>query len=240
MFKSFEMKRVTRTWKPKKAMKKRKPMTNLKGSVITRPITAISKRTGLGNGAWCKMIFSRKFTVGGGTVGAATLRTLRLNSINEVAIGLPSQPTTHDQMGALFEKYCVVSVKYRIIGTNVATTGPCIVAVNISDTQPLSTDINLLIEQGQTDWNIVCPSNAGPNTVEFSGYVNMPNLMGVTRENYLNSAQFVTTFGSNPSDIGFLTIAVADTASGTASNVQFCVCFEMNVWLLGTNVVPAS
>lgn len=234
------MKRLTRTWKQKKPTKKRKPSTSYKGAVVSRPIAVISKRTGLGNAAWCKMIFSRKFSVGGGTVGSATIRQLRLNSINEVAVGLPSQPSTHDQMSALFEKYAVVSVKYKIVGANIATTGPSLVAVNISDTAPVTTDINLIIEQGQTDWNIVSPSNAGPNTIEFSGYVNMPNLMGVTRENYLNSSQFVTSFGSNPADVGFLTIYVADTSAGTASFVQFNVCMEMNVYLLGSNVVPAS
>lgn len=219
--------------------RRKKNWTTRANAVVRRPME-IAPRTGLGNGKWCKMLFSRKFSVGGGTVGAATSRQLRLNSIQEVAIGLPSQPSCHDQMAVLFEKYCVVSTKYRIIGSNINTTGPAVVAVNISDTLPTTTDINQIIEQGQTDWKIVCPSGAGPNTCEFSGYVSMPNLMGVTRENYLNSSQFVTTFGSNPNDVGFLSIYVADTSNGTASFVQFVVSFEMNVYLLGSNVVTLS
>lgn len=234
MRKSIPMRRM-----PKKKTQKRK-FTSLKGAVIPRPVTEISKRTGLGNGAWCKMLFSRKYSIGGATGGAVSSRVFRLNSINEVTIGLPTQPSCHDQMAVLFEKYCVVSVKYKIVGVNIATTGPSLVAVNISDTQPVSTDISQIIEQGQTDWGVVCGSNSGPNNIEFSGYVSLPNLMGVTRENYLNSAQFVTSFGANPSDVGFLSLYVSDTSNGTASTVQFTVAFEMNVYMLGSNVVTLS
>lgn len=200
----------------------------------------VSPRTALGNRAWTKMIFAVKGQFGGGLAGAATSVQFRANSINECRVGLAGQPTGHDQMSALFEKYCVVSCSYKITFINFSTTNTNICAIQITDSSSTTTDMSLLLSQGQVEFKPIVTLNGGNSSCEFTGYINNPKVMGVSRKNYLDESAYQAQFGSNPSDVSFLNIYNADSGTGTAATLNYTVVIEYNVLLFGGTLVPAS
>lgn len=232
------------TKKTRKRQRSKSALAMAKRPTFRKPVVAISGgpfyRTGLGNQTWCKMTIARRFQMGGGLAGLATVTQIRTNSINEVYVGLPSQPFTHDQMAQLFERYVVVGCRYKISAFNTSATNAAILALQVCDSSATTTDISTVLGQGQCDWKLVGPTTSGPNIIEFTGYVSNPNVMGVSRENYLNESAYSPAFGANPSDIAFLNIYVADSSGGTAPTLNMLVYLEMNVQLQGLSLIPIS
>lgn len=217
---------------------KQQKTTFKRGAVVVTP--QITPRVGLGNRQWVKMIYSRRGQFGAAASGGAANAQFRLNSINEPAVGLPGQPFGHDQMQQLFEKYCVVSCRYRIVFCNTNTTQQAVVVVQVTDNPTTTTVLPDIIGQGQIEWKVLGAQNGSPSVVEFNGYANNPKIQGVTRENYLAEQNFTPNFGSNPQDISFLNLFTADSGTGTGPTVNYIIELEYNVLCIGGVLVPAS
>jgi len=208
---------------------------------VTRPVTTISSRTGLGNRKTVKMIYSEKFNLGGALLGAANVYQFRLNSIFDPNFtGGGHQPTTHDQLAVLFEEYTVTDVRYRISLINTSTTVAGLAAIQTSDNFNTFTDITTLIEQGQCEWKNLGVLNGSNMIVTFNGQVDLARVMGESRSKYADGANYTATFGNSPTDIAYLNVYLSEASTGTAPT---CICLiemEMNVICKGSAAVPQS
>jgi len=208
---------------------------------VTRPLTTISDRTGFGNRATVKMIYSEKFNLGGALLGAANVYQFRLNSIFDPNFtGSGHQPTTHDQLSVIFEEYTVTDVRYKISFVNSSTTVAGLVAIQTADNFNVFTDITTLIEQGQCEWKQLGVLNGHNSIVVMNGQVDNAKVMGVSRSKYADDAAYSATFGNSPADVSYLNVYLSEASTGTAPTTICQLEMEMSVIVKGSAPVPQS
>jgi len=200
----------------------------------------VSARTGQGTMIRVNMPYVEKVTMPVASLGAASVYQYRLNSIFDPNLtGVGHQPGAHDQYAQLFETYTVTGCAYKVSFASDADS-PKIVGVYISDREDTSTDITTMIEQGSCDWKHVSGQDGGIACAMFSGYVSLPKLMGLDYQNYISNPSYQTVFGSNPTDIGYLTLIAADSASASLGTVNTLIELTYYVRLQGTRLIPQS
>lgn len=238
---------------PGMLMAKRKRKTLSAGSAKKRQKTSysnpaistanlITPRTGFGTRKYCKMIYAEKgLSLTTGVIGASTDYIFRLNDIFDPNFtGTGHQPSMHDQMNAVFERYCVTGCAYKVSFSNSSTSNRQLVAVYISDRDTTVTDITTIIEQGSVQYRQLSVSTAGGSQATISGYVDLPQLMGMTKDAYTADSNYATEFGNDPSDPGFLHCVAADIGSGGSTVITLMVELVFDVLLLGTRLIPQS
>lgn len=233
---------MARTKRTASVMGKKKTSVAKKSRYIT-PVTggSMSQRTGLGTLKTVTMTYVEKFNLDPGALGALANYQFRLNSIFDPNLtGVGHQPTPHDQLEPLFENYTVLSAAYKVSIVNNDTNNSIIGGVYISDRENVSTAVDVTLEQGCVDWKHISVAGGGNDIARFQGKVDIPALMGYTRNQYLTSPQFETLFGSNPADQAFLTVFVGDSAGDDPDFVRVVVELLMEVRLQGTKLIPQS
>lgn len=214
-----------------------------KGATISTAISRlgprIAPRTGLGDRVKTMMLYADRFSINAGAGGAIAAYTFRLNSIFDPDFtGVGHQPMTHDQLTPLFERYCVTGCRYKVVAACADAGGLPFVAVQATDDVSVPTVISTVIEQGQTDWSMVY--TGGPNIKTFEGYVSIPKLVGKDFKEYLNSSEYSTPVGNNPSDPAYLNIFAGDSGTGDGPNVNFVIELQYTVYLQGSKIISAS
>lgn len=230
-------KRVTA---PKGRSRSKTPARKKKAMNYHTPVG--TQRTGLGNRQRMKMIYSDFFVLNPGLGGVVDNYQFRLNSIfdpNFTQIG--HQPSAHDQMEPLFEQYVVTDCSYKVKMNNVDGNSTVVCGVYVSDSVNTTANATLIIEQGNVDWQLLGDIGSGHDIVEFSGSVDLPKLMGKARSNYIDGSQYNAAFGSNPADVGFLTIwgGASDQASDLSS-FRCWIELTYTVILKGSKLVAQS
>lgn len=197
-------------------------------------------RAGPGTRQIVKMIYATKIAMPAATLGTASTYQFRINSIFDPDLtSIGHQPSTHDQYEVMFETYCVTACRFNLSLMN-DDSSPKVGGFYVSDRDDTSSVFDTLIEQGTTEWKVMGGEDGGPACVNFNAYVDICKLMGLSYSQYTSSPSYITTFGSNPSDIAYLNIIATDKSTGSLGNVYGYIELEFTVLLQGTRLIPQS
>jgi len=202
----------------------------------------ISTRTGPGNYLKNQFIYCETAISLDSTLGAFSSYQFKTNDIYDPNFtGIGHQPSTHDQMAVLFEKYVVYACDYKITIHNTSSTTPSLVGVIITDQNSAPSSFRNAVEQGQMEYDTLGILASGQNIVKYSGHVYNPREVGKTYQEYITSPEFVTDFGSSPTNPIYLTVITtsADTTSPSPQQ-RFTIQLRYHSLLLGNRVVAES
>lgn len=162
----------------------------------------------------------------------------RLGSIHDPDFtGVGHQPVGHDQLAALYERYQVWKVDYHIEFANRSTTENQCVGYRCSDVADISTDRDVNIENGNSEWSLVGYNGNGKKT--FIGSVYIHNIHGVTYKQYMANDDYGAVFGNNPGEDAFLTI-FADGMGDDTDPVDAVVELVYHCKLMGSKLTALS
>lgn len=219
----------------------KKAKTNFFRPVVSVP-NQVSVRSGLGTKRAVKLVYCEDATnIGGTAVGAIGVYTFRLNSFYDPNLsGLGHQPLGYDQISVLYEKYIVMSCRFKIVLNNTSDSQDAVVGYQVSDQSGSGSVFTSCVEQGQSSWTVLSRKGSGAAHCQFIGYADIPSIMGKTYAQYLGDNEFQPQIGSNPNDTAFLHVFCKDAVSGTAPTTYMYVELEMDGFFLGTSQTPAS
>ena len=170
----------------------------------------------------------------GGTTG---VRVFDLNSLFDPDVtGSGHQPAGFDQMMAVYEEYLVYGVRYKISFYGTDTGNEYIGGVTITDQISTVSDPRVYIENGMTQWGLVCAkaAGAGERIKEFSGYVDLSKVHGESWASYSEQYSYKGNASASPPDRAYLHCWVAPAnASSDLSASVWCVELEYHCILSG-------
>jgi len=151
------------------------------------------------------MTYSTRVALNSGVLGVAASHVFDLSSVYDPDVtGTGHQPLGHDQIAVFFERYQVISIDYQIVFFNRSTANPARVGIRASDSASTDTDPDVLIENGNSQWTLLSLATGGQAVQTFSGSIQVHEVHGVTKSQYLANDDYGATFGSNPSERAFL------------------------------------
>jgi len=220
---------------------KKKQKTTYNSPAIRTPI-GVSSRAGFGTRKVVNMIYCEKgINLTTPTVGGAGDYIFRINSIFDPNFtGGGHQPSLHDQMANIFERYTVYGCTYKVTFSNSSASNRQAVGVYVSDRSDTGADFTTLVEQGSVEWSTLPVATAGGSQRTFTGYVDLPKLMGMEKDQYIADANYCPEFGSDPNDPAFLHCIYADIAGGGTTVITLVIELVFNVLCLGTRLIPQS
>lgn len=207
-----------------------------------RTSIGVTPRTGLGTRKMVKMVYCEKgISLTTPTVGGAGDYIFRINSIFDPNFtGGGHQPSMHDQMANIFERYTVYAAEYKVIFSNSSASNRQAVGVYISDRSDTVSDFTTLVEQGSVEYTTLPVATAGGSQKTFSGFVDLPKLMGMEKDQYIADANYCPEFGTDPNDPAFLHCIYADIAGGGSTVITLVVEIIFHTLCLGTRLIPQS
>lgn len=119
--------------------------------------------------------------------------------------GTGHQPYGHDQFAALFNRYRVVSVGWRICA--LSSTVPLQVGAVPSNEPQVITSMDILKEQPRAKY--VC-QNFGGKTEYLTGWISLPSLVGRNRSQYMADDRYQSQVGASPAEAAILNCVVAN------------------------------
>jgi len=220
----------------------RKKQRTTFNSPAIKTVVGVSSRAGFGTRKVVNMIYCEKgINVTTPTVGGAGDYIFRINSIFDPNFtGGGHQPSLHDQMANIFERYTVYGCTYKVTFSNSSASNRQAVGVYVSDRSDTVADFTTLVEQGSVEWGTLPVATAGGSQRTFTGYVDLPKLMGMEKDQYIADANYCPEFGSDPNDPAFLHCVYADIAGGGTTVITIVVELIFNTLCLGTRLIPQS
>lgn len=202
----------------------------------------VTPRAGFGTRKIVKMLYCEKaISLTTPTVGGAGDYIFRLNSIFDPNFtGGGHQPSMHDQMANIFERYCVYGCQYRVTFSNSSASNRQIVGVYTSDRSDTVADFTTMVEQGSVEYATLPVATAGGSQKTFVGYVDLPKLMGLEKESYISDSNYCPEFGADPNDPAFLHCIYADIGGGGGTVITLVIELLYNTLCLGTRLIPQS
>jgi len=161
------------------------------------------------------------FTVNPGVSGTTGVSIFNLAGLFDPwTTGGGHQPAGYDQMMAIYEEYCVYAVKWRLTMGVSATNEQNICGVTVTDDPTSKADARVYVENGLTQWKHLGGSTqAGPFIGEFSGYVDIAKVHGLTRAELITENAHKGLVGSIPAESVYMHVwaASADATADTAA-----------------------
>ena len=149
--------------------------------------------------------YSTRVALNSGTLGAAANYVFDLSSIYDPdTTGVGHQPLGHDQIALFFERYQVVSVDYQFVFFNRSTSNPARIGIRASDSSATDTDPDVLIENGNSQWTLLSLASGGQAVHTYSGRIDVHEVHGITKSQYLANDDYGADFGSNPIDRAYV------------------------------------
>ncbi len=141
---------------------------------------------------------------------AGTQQTMNLNSIFDPdRTGVGHQPLYYDQYAALYNRYRVLKVHWKIVfGNTTGTFNTVVLPVNglISSAVAGSATYATACEQPRAIFKLVAGNGGIP--VTYEGNINLNNLNGCTVTEYLGDDRFEAQIGASPTEIMTLAIGI--------------------------------
>lgn len=199
---------------PKRAMKK---TSGYKTNNNLKSLNPIAQRY------ICKMKYAEVVgaSTGGSSYGAYRFNLNSIFDPNQSGIG--HQPYGHDTLQSLYNRYRVISCRYRIsaisadnsnIQVAVIPTNETISPVNISEVR----------ENPRAKYALQAP---GSPLKIISGNVSIPSLVGRTKTQYMADDRYQAQFGSSPAEQALLTMYAGPTSeSSVTTTIYFNVQLE--------------
>lgn len=210
--------------------------------VTKRKVGGLSKRAGVskkGTSTSCIFKYAEDFTLNPGAAGTTANQAFRINSIfdpNHTGIG--HQPVNHDELAKIFERYKVEKIDYKVVVIGDSTTNT-IAGVFVSDSFASDTDPRVYVENGMCDWSLL-ESTDTQATRTFTGSVDVPKIMGVTKKEYMAEEDYGAQFGANPIDGGLLTVFSAGLNASDAGVSNVFVELTYHAKLYGSKINALS
>lgn len=125
------------------------------------------------------------------------------------------RPMYTNEMSALYGKYIVYGIKYRItiMGEYAATEG-WYGGVMHSDSDTTETDILAAMERGQGKWRAIRNGTGGNGRLVLTGYMDVARTMGRTRLQSKVQGGMEAVFPSDPTYTAYLKAYVFNTSPG--------------------------
>lgn len=194
---------------------------------------------------WTKFIYAETgLSLDPGVAGTTGVRVFSLNSLFDPDVtGAGHQPAGYDQMMAIYEDYLVYGARYKVSCYGTDSSNEYIAGVTATDNLGTASDPRVYIENGMTQWGLMCAkaAGAGERILQFSGYVDLAKLHGQDFKTYIDESQYKATVSQSPTDQGYLHLWVAPAnASSDLSTTVWCVEIEYNCVLSGGKLNPLS
>jgi len=207
----------------------------------TTSFIPIGPRPGPGNSLLATFTYTQKGQINPGALGAAALYQFRLNSLFDPDLtGVGTQPIPHDQFAAVWEKYRVYEVSYKVIFANSSTTTDCVVGTMISDDPSTTTDLDRIVQNGQSQWDFCNFRGGSRDVVTLKGTVDLASAQGVSKQAFFDDDLNEAVFGSNPSDTYVLNLFASDAATGDPGAIGFFIEMRFKAKLTGNVLTVTS
>lgn len=129
------------------------------------------------------------------------------------------QPMNFDQLLDIWEQYCVYGCAYRAVIRNSSSTISSTVGVTISDASTPQADRRNYIENGSTQWKNLTAKGTEGELCEFSGYVDIGAVHGLSKEELVGENSYKGNKTVNPTEGAYLHLwSCADDGSSTTGN----------------------
>lgn len=142
------------------------------------------------------------------------------------------QPYIRDQMASFYAYYRVWGVKYRITFSN-RSTGTSRIAVCIMSTAEGSTPSVLMYENFERPYvkrrAILGPDGSSPAVKTLFGYLSVPRIEGLTRNEFVGEASYEAAVGANPAKVVSLH-AMADSTVAGSVDITVQLDFLVEFW----------
>ena len=180
-----------------------------------------------------KLIYAEPGIVLNSTSGICGVRVFQLNSLFDPDLtGVGHQPVGYDQLMALYEEYLVKAVRYKITCQSTSDNNEIIVGVSINDNSTTQQDPRVYMENGMTNWQVISRIGSGNNTKDFSGYIDLSKVHGVSYKEYLAETAYKGSQFANPTEGAFLhvwIVAANQSASvGAVAHVELTYSSEFS------------
>ncbi len=161
--------------------------------------------------------------------GAGASYSFAINSAfdpNFTGIGL--QPLGFDQYSALYGRYRVLGVRYRLlVGTRTST--PIRTGVYPSAQSTLPADVAAWCVQNQWARTKMLGSNTGSdNIADISGKLDVSAVLGVTKQEFVTEHDFSALTSSSPARVAYLHFWI-NCVGGVVASVDYSMMLWMDV-----------
>lgn len=171
-----------------------------------------------------RTIVSMKYAEDVTTNGGTGDYVFNLNSIFDPnRSGLGHQPYGHDTFQTLYNRYRVISCKWKIQCLN--TSGFQMGAIPLNEVFSFST----LAEMRENPRSRFVVQNAGGATQYLSGKTYIPSLVGRTKAQYMADDRYQAAMGTSPQELASLLIMLAGPNGATLPSVPINVLLEYTV-----------
>jgi len=172
----------------------------------------------------CKMKYAETYVaaLGGGTYAPFVLN---LNSIFDPnRTGGGHQPYAHDTLSTLYNRYRVISCRYRVAVNSSDNATDLQLAVIPTNEAIAPITISEVRENPRAKYVLQAPRN---DIRTVSGNVYIPSLVGRTKTQYMADDRYQATFGTTPNELALLNCyAGPTTEAGSTISVTFNVMLE--------------
>lgn len=203
----------------------RRKATSYSLPVKNSPFSLISGTTPQKSKLYTKFIYSETgLSLDPGVGGTTGVRVFDLNSLFDPDVtGVGHQPAGFDQMMAVYEEYLVYGVRYKCSFYGTDASNEYLGGVTITDQVTTVADPRVYIENGMTQWAIVCNkgTGSGERIAQFSGYIDLAKVHGESFQNYLDSPSYKAAATASPLDRAFMHcwVAPSNASSDLATSV---------------------
>lgn len=155
--------------------------------------------------------------------------------------GAGHQPYGYDQVFALYNKYRVERVSYRVTITTPGAAADMICAASVSPGS--SASIAGIAPAGPLEWPNSTHghlSSAGSRICVLTGTIDLHTLVGVAKAKYDADDTYCGTVGANPSQLALLSFAVGSYSGSASQGASALVELEYDAVAFERVIVAAS
>lgn len=193
-------------------------------------------------GKFIRLRYVEAATVNPGTSGALGVYTWRANGIYDPNVtGTGGQPSGHDQLALMYNKYCVVSSRFNVTlntQTYSATDAMAQCGVILTNTQTLPyTGVSTLLEQQRTRWACIPPDRSVvrklTSTFSAKSFFNITDIKD-------NMDNLGSTFGADPAEQAYFVLWAGNESGSDSGVIDALVVIDYVIYVSeATYVVPS-
>ncbi len=159
------------------------------------------------------------------TAGTGALYTFAINNLFDPNFtGAGTQPISFDQYSALYARYRVLALRYKVAFAQ-RTTIPARVGLYTSPQSTLPADPNAWCAQNRSAKQAFLGVYTGGNNVAvFNGRINLHDVFGITPQEYKSDQDFSSATGAGPSRVAYMHIW-ASSVGGVVATTDYTVTF---------------
>jgi len=210
--------------KVRKAFKKAKARARPKLSLSQ--VTNIRRQTPLSN----KFKFTTRYVetyinLNPGVAGIAAQYFFRCNSLNDPnATGGGHRVIGFDQIMAMYNHYTVIGSKIKVTFANTDGTHQALVGISLTDDQIASTNLVNLVENGNSTYRLLAPSQGDPKSIGIL-------TKGFSANKYfgkkvMQGTEFSALRESNPAEMAYFMLWAAPITQDDIVNIKILVQIE--------------